>query len=50
MSPADIQVARQIREAAQTVKIDLLDHVIIGRQSTDPLGLGFYGFSDARLL
>ena len=49
-SPADIQVTRQLREAAQTVKIDLLDHVILGRQSTDPLGLGFYSFSDAGLL
>ena len=49
-SPADIQVTRQLSEAARTVKIDLLDHVILGRQSTDPLSLGYYSFSNAGLL
>lgn len=46
-SLADVQVTRQLREAAKTIKIDLLDHVILGQQSTDPLGLGFYSFSEA---
>ena len=49
-SPADIQVTPQLSEAARTVKINLLDHVILGRQSTDPLSLGYYSFSNAGLL
>ncbi|MGC6455737.1 MAG: RadC family protein [Coraliomargaritaceae bacterium] len=49
-SPADIQVTRQLREAANTVKIDLLDHVILGRPTSDPLGIGFYSFHEAGLL
>lgn len=49
-SAADIQVTRQLREAARAVDIDLLDHVIVGRKATDPAGLGYYSFRDAGLL
>jgi DNA repair protein RadC len=49
-SAADIRVTRQLREAAQTVEIDLLDHVIIGTRSADPVGLGHYSFRAAGLL
>ncbi|WP_438483382.1 RadC family protein [Oleiharenicola lentus] len=49
-STADIQVTRQLREAAKTVDIDLLDHVIIGSVKTDPLGLGYYSFREAGLI
>lgn len=49
-SAADIQVTRQLREAARAVDIDLLDHVILGRPSTDPAGQGYYSFRDAGLL
>ncbi|PHX70320.1 MAG: hypothetical protein CK548_09600, partial [Opitutia bacterium] len=37
-SAADVQVTRQLREAARAVDIELIDHVIIGRASADPLG------------
>ena len=30
--------------------IELLDHVIIGSPSADPMGLGYYSFSEAGLL
>ncbi|PTY03667.1 DNA repair protein RadC [Opitutaceae bacterium EW11] len=49
-SAADIQVTRQLREAAKTVCIDLLDHVIVGNKEDDPSGNGFYSFRSAGLL
>lgn len=49
-SAADIQVTRQLREAAKAVCIDLLDHVVIGHPATDPAGQGFYSFRSAGLL
>ena len=49
-SAADIQVTRQLREAARTVDIDLLDHVIVGRVNSDPRGLGYYSFREAGVL
>lgn len=35
-SAADVQVTRQLREAAKTIDIELVDHVIIGLPGTDP--------------
>ena len=35
-SRADIQVTRQLREAAKVIGIDLLDHIILGQKSKDP--------------
>jgi len=49
-SAADIQVTRQLRDAARTLDIDLLDHVIIGRPTRDPNRRGYYSFRDAGLL
>lgn len=49
-SAPDLQVTRQLREAAKTVDIVLLDHVIVGRPSADPLGRGYYSFRESGLL
>jgi DNA repair protein RadC len=49
-SAADLQVTRQLREAARAVDISLLDHVIVGRVGADPLGRGFYSFREAGLV
>lgn len=49
-SVADIQVTRQLREAAKAVEIELLDHVIVGSASRDPLARGFYSFREAGVL
>lgn len=49
-SSADIQVTRQLREAAKTVCIDLLDHVVVGRQGADPSCKGYYSFRESGLL
>jgi DNA repair protein RadC len=49
-SAADLQVTRQLREAAKAVDIELLDHVILGRATADPAGRGFYSFREAGLI
>jgi len=49
-SAADIQVTRQLREAAKAVDIQLLDHVVVGRAAADPRGLGYYSFREAGVL
>ena len=49
-STADIHVTRQLREAARTLDIELLDHVIVGHAAADPAGLGYYSFRSAGLL
>lgn len=49
-SSADIQLTRQLREAATAIDIPLLDHVIIGDISCDPMKKGFYSFREAGLI
>jgi DNA repair protein RadC len=49
-SAPDVHVTRQLREAAKAVDIELLDHVILGRTESDPLGRGYYSFRDAGML
>jgi DNA repair protein RadC len=49
-SAADVQVTRQLRDAAKAVDIDLLDHVIVGRPAADPLGRGYYSFRESGVL
>jgi DNA repair protein RadC len=49
-STADIKITRQLTEAAKTVDIQLIDHVIVGRPGADPRGLGYYSFRDAGLV
>lgn len=49
-SAADIQVTRQLRDAAKAVDIELLDHVIVGLPAADPQGRGYYSFRESGLL
>jgi DNA repair protein RadC len=49
-SAADLQLTRQLREAAKAIDIDLLDHVVIGRTTADPLGRGYYSFRESGVL
>jgi DNA repair protein RadC len=49
-SAADVQVTRQLRDAAKAVDIELLDHVVVGQRINDPVGLGFYSFRQAGVL
>jgi DNA repair protein RadC len=43
-------VTRQLREGAKAVDIEFLDHVIVGRVATDPLGRGYYSFREAGVI
>jgi len=49
-SAADVQVTRQLREAAKALDIELLDHVVVGNASADPTGLGYFSFRSAGIL
>ncbi len=49
-SAADLQVTRQLKAAGQVVDISVMDHVIVGRQSEDPTGRGYFSFREAGLL
>jgi DNA repair protein RadC len=49
-SSADLQMTRLLREAAKTVEITLLDHVIVGSAGADPLGRGYYSFREAGMM
>jgi DNA repair protein RadC len=49
-SAADVQITRQLREAARAVDIDLIDHVILGRPEADPRGLGYHSFRQTGML
>lgn len=49
-SAADVQVTRQLREAAKALDIELLDHVVVGCASADPTRLGYYSFRQAAVL
>lgn len=49
-SAADVQVTRQLREAAKAVDIELLDHVIVGLPAHDPRQRGYYSFREAGVL
>ena len=40
-SAADVQVTRQLREAAKAVDIDLLEHIMSGLPAADPQGRGY---------
>lgn len=49
-SSADIQVTRRLREAAEVLDIELLDHIVVGHPDQDPRKIGFYSFKEAGLL
>lgn len=49
-SSADLQLTRQLRDAARIIGIDLIDHVIVGTCEDDPLKVGHYSFRQAGIL
>jgi DNA repair protein RadC len=49
-SSADVGITRQLREAARITGIELVDHIIIGQASHDPLGRGYFSFRMAGLM
>jgi DNA repair protein RadC len=49
-SSADIQITRQLAEAAKIIGIPLCDHVIAGDKDSDPLAKGYFSFRATGLL
>lgn len=49
-SAADVEITHLLRDAARTVEIALVDHVIVGRAGADPSGRGYYSFREAGLM
>ena len=49
-SSADVNVTRQLRDAARALDIELTDHVILGRPTADPRGLGYFSFRQSGML
>ena len=49
-STADMAITRQLRAAAQTVEIPMIDHIILGRAGADPTGRGYYSFAESGYL
>ena len=49
-SADDCELTKRLAEAAKTVDISLLDHVIIGQPAADPYGRGYYSFNQTGIL
>lgn len=49
-SGADLQITRLLRDAARTLDIPLLDHLIVGDPPADPVGKGYYSFREAGVM
>lgn len=49
-SAPDVQLTRQLREAAKIIGIDLQDHVIVGTPTDDPTHVGHYSFRSAGVI
>lgn len=43
----DIKITEVLRQAATTVDVALMDHIIVGRRDADPTGRGYYSFRAA---
>ena len=48
-STADMHVTKEMKNAAEVMKIDFLDHVIIGDKQDDPKNKGYYSFTEEYL-
>jgi DNA repair protein RadC len=49
-SSPDVNITRLLRDAARTVDITLIDHVILGRIGADPAGKGYYSFRECGVI
>ncbi|KXU36688.1 hypothetical protein AXK11_03795 [Cephaloticoccus primus] len=49
-SKEDLRFTRQLCEAARAVGIPLLDHIIMGTKTSDPLQRGYYSFRELGLI
>jgi DNA repair protein RadC len=44
-SAQDIKITKELRDAGNTLGIELLDHIIVGRPQADPRRIGYYSFA-----
>lgn len=49
-SQADRQLTKRVKEAADLMQVEMLDHMIIGHPSSHPGGSGYYSFRENGLL
>lgn len=49
-SNADIEVAKNLHKSSKIICIELLDFMIIGKKSIDPMQKGYYSFREKNLL
>jgi DNA repair protein RadC len=49
-SAADLHITRILRDASKILQIELLDHVIVGDEESDPQKRGTYSFREAGVL
>jgi DNA repair protein RadC len=49
-SAPDTHITRMLRDAAKAVDIQMIDHLIIGRPASDPIGKGYFSYREAGLL
>lgn len=49
-SKADIEVAKILLKSSKIISIELLDFLIMGKKSIDPMQQGYYSFRDKNLL
>jgi DNA repair protein RadC len=49
-SAADLHITRILRDASKILQIELLDHVIVGDEKSDPQKRGTYSFREAGVL
>jgi DNA repair protein RadC len=49
-SDADVQVTRQMRQAGELLRIELLDHVILGAPAKDGSGRNYFSFKEEKML
>ena len=49
-SDADLHVTRQMKQAGELLRVELLDHVILGAPQKDGAGRSYFSFKDGGLL
>lgn len=49
-SSADIKVTKVLRSSAETIQIQLVDHIIVGSRERDPCASGYFSFSERGIL
>ena len=49
-SSADFNVTKKIKQASESVGLEMHDHIILGEPENCPNGIGYYSFSESGLI